>query len=170
MPDNLDQVISGPVIDNIINLFFDYVYPLTPCLHRPTFIANLTARRDKTDPVFFALVLTVIASTLVQVPRSLVNLDKSEVESLVRRCVRVARSKVAYIFEVGRAALDSTDHQEPGPVVSTYVVICYLEGIAHLFLGNNTAHVIATAQANQLALALRLNEETVSINTCCSRS
>lgn len=102
MPDNLDQVVSGNVIDNIINLFFDYVYPLTPCLHRPSFIANLTARRDRTDPVFFALTLTVIASTLVQVPRSCVNLDKQEIESLVRRCVRVARAKVAYIFEVGR--------------------------------------------------------------------
>jgi hypothetical protein len=31
MPDNLDHVVSGPVIDNIINLFFDYVseLPLT---------------------------------------------------------------------------------------------------------------------------------------------
>lgn len=76
------------------------MYPLTPCLHRPTFVANLTARRDKTDPLFFALVLTVLASTLVQVPRSLVNLDKTEVESLARRCVRVARVKVAYIYEV----------------------------------------------------------------------
>jgi hypothetical protein len=162
IPDNLDQVVSGPVIDTIINLFFDYVYPLTPCLHRPTFVANLTARRDKTDPVFFALTLTVLASTLVQVPRSLVNLDKTEIESLVKRCVRVARAKIAYIFEVsrGRKEVQSAHHQEPGPVMSTYIVICYLEGIAHLFLGNNTAHVVATAQANQLALALRLNEET----------
>lgn len=47
-------------------------------------------------------------------------------------------------------------------MLSSYIVICYLEGIAHLFLGNNTAHVIATAQANQLALALRLNEEIAS--------
>lgn len=39
------------------------------------------------------------------------------------------------------------------------------EGIVHLLLGNNTAHVISTAQANQLALALRLNEE--SVNTKC---
>lgn len=41
------------------------------------------------------------------------------------------------------------------------VVIFYLEGIVHLLLGNNTAHVIVTAQANQCALALRLNEESV---------
>lgn len=45
---------------------------------------------------------------------------------------------------------------------STYIVICYLEGIVHLLLGNNTAHVVCTATANQMALALRLNEEAVS--------
>ena len=76
------------------------VYPLTPCLHRPTFIANLTARLDKTDPIFSALTLTVMASTLVQVPRSLVNLDKAEVETLVRTCIRVAREKISFIWEV----------------------------------------------------------------------
>ena len=90
----------------------------------------------------------MIASTLVQIPRSLVNLDKSEVESLARRCVKIARAKVEFIYD------------DPGPVLSTYIVISYLEGIVHLLLGNNTAHVICTAQSNQLALALRLNEES----------
>lgn len=105
------------------------MYPLTPCLHRPTFVANLTARRDKTDPLFFALVLTVLASTLVQVPRSLINLDKTEIESLARRCVRVARVKVAYIYEVSPASVEYgvlADGQEPVPVTSTFIVICYL--------------------------------------------
>ncbi|KAL1409699.1 hypothetical protein Q8F55_003695 [Vanrija albida] len=148
VPTSLDQVVSPPVLENIIGLFFDYVYPLTPCLHRPTFIADLAARRDKTDPVFFALTLVVLASTLVQVPRILVNLDKQEVEALARRCVRVARAKTAYLWE------------DPVPVRAEFVVIFYLEGIVHLLLGNNTAHVIVTAQANQCALALRLNEES----------
>jgi hypothetical protein len=76
------------------------VYPLTPCLHRPTFLANLAARLDKTDPVFFALTLTVLASTLVQVPRHLVNLEKAEIEALARRCVRVARAKIGHLWEV----------------------------------------------------------------------
>lgn len=96
---NLDQVVSKTVVDNIIGLFFDYVYPLTPCLHRPTFLADLAARRDKTDPIFFALVLCVLASTLVQVPRKLVSLQKGEVESLARRCVRVARHKISHIWD-----------------------------------------------------------------------
>ena len=83
------------------------VYPLTPCLHRPTFVANLAARLDKTDPVFFALVLTVLASTLVQVPRHLVNLEKAEIESLARRCVRVSRAKMSLLWEVSTSFRDN---------------------------------------------------------------
>nr|XP_019042669.1 hypothetical protein I302_08373 [Kwoniella bestiolae CBS 10118]OCF21599.1 hypothetical protein I302_08373 [Kwoniella bestiolae CBS 10118] len=141
LPEGIDQVVPGPTIDNVLNLFFDYVYPLTPCLHRPTFVTDLTARRDRTDPVFFALALTVIASTLVQVPRSLVNLDKTEVEDLARKCIKIARAKMAHMWE------------DPIPITISM-------GIVHLVLGNNTAHVVVTAQANQLALALRLNEES----------
>lgn len=40
-------------------------------------------------------------------------------------------------------------------------MLIFSEGIVHLLLGNNTAHVIATATANQLALTMRLNEESV---------
>jgi hypothetical protein len=132
LPDNLDQVVAGHVIDNIINVFFDYVslniliplscqvYPLTPCLHRPTFIASLTARLDKTDPVFFALTLTVLASTLVQVPRHLVNLEKIEIEALARRCVRVARAKMNSLWEVGQGGQVIADHQEPQNVQSSF--------------------------------------------------
>ncbi|WWC61108.1 uncharacterized protein I303_103686 [Kwoniella dejecticola CBS 10117] len=148
LPEGIDQVVPGPTIDSILNLFFDYVYPLTPCLHRPTFVADLTARRDRHDPVFFALTMSVMASTLVQIPRSLVNLDKNEVESLARKCIQISRAKMAHMWE------DAT------PISSSMVVISYLEGIVYLFLGNNTAHVVATAQSNQLALALRLNEES----------
>nr|XP_018263829.1 uncharacterized protein I303_03702 [Kwoniella dejecticola CBS 10117]OBR85987.1 hypothetical protein I303_03702 [Kwoniella dejecticola CBS 10117] len=144
LPEGIDQVVPGPTIDSILNLFFDYVYPLTPCLHRPTFVADLTARRDRHDPVFFALTMSVMASTLVQIPRSLVNLDKNEVESLARKCIQISRAKMAHMWE------DAT------PISSSMGD----EGIVYLFLGNNTAHVVATAQSNQLALALRLNEES----------
>ncbi|WVW83068.1 hypothetical protein I302_105085 [Kwoniella bestiolae CBS 10118] len=130
LPEGIDQVVPGPTIDNVLNLFFDYV-----------------TRRDRTDPVFFALALTVIASTLVQVPRSLVNLDKTEVEDLARKCIKIARAKMAHMWE------------DPIPITISM-------GIVHLVLGNNTAHVVVTAQANQLALALRLNEESRARTIC----
>lgn len=156
-------------------LTLQQVYPLTPCLHRPTFIANLAKRLDKTDPVFFALTLNVLASTLVQVPRTAANLDKVEVEALARRCVRVARAKIGYIWEESVPVQSSFSEWRCIAGISIMVrwtglqcgkahrtvVIAYLEGIVHLLLGNNTAHVICTANANQLALAMRLNEEAV---------
>lgn len=164
-------------MDNIIGLFFDYVYPLTPALHRPSFMADLAARRDKSDPVFFALALVVLASTLVQVPRVLISLDKDEVEQLARRCVRVARAKTAFIWDDSvpmRVEFGESTPFEGKLTEQLLFSICTLilvgrkadvsEGIVHLLLGNNTAHVISTAQANQCALALRLNEESVSFN------
>nr|XP_031862787.1 uncharacterized protein CI109_001799 [Kwoniella shandongensis]KAA5529859.1 hypothetical protein CI109_001799 [Kwoniella shandongensis] len=117
LPDHLDQVLPRTVTDTIIGHFFSSIYPLTPCVHRPTFLADLAARRDKSDSVFFALALAVIGATLVQVPRMNMNMDKEQVEVLVRRCLGWSSR------------------------------IC-----------NNTAHVLMTAQANQLALSLRLNE------------
>jgi len=48
-----------------------------------------------------------MASTLVQVPRSLVRLEKSEVEALVRRCIRVARARIAFIWEVSQKSRSS---------------------------------------------------------------
>ncbi|KAK6902948.1 hypothetical protein I203_108209 [Kwoniella mangroviensis CBS 8507] len=113
-----------------LSISYVRVYPLTPCLHRPTFVTDLTARRDKTDPIFFALALTVIASTLVQVPRNLVNLDKKEVEDLARKCIKVARAKMAHMWD------------EPIPITCSM------------------------AQANQMALALRLNEESRARTIC----
>ncbi|WVQ71704.1 hypothetical protein IAR50_001245 [Cryptococcus sp. DSM 104548] len=146
-PSGLDQIVPGPTIEKIVNLFFDHVYPLSPCIHRPTFITDLAERRDQSDPVFFALALNVLAATLVQVPRVLMGIDKDEVEQLAKLCLRVSRAKMAVMWE------------EPTAVQLNFVVIAYLESIVHLFLGNNTAQVTATAQANQLALALHMHKE-----------
>ena len=117
----------------------------------------------------------MIASTLVQIPRSLVKLDKSEVESLARRCVRISRAKMQFIQDVrhcacqrltcrNRSLYEALTVRASVDVLSAdlTVVISYLEAIVHLLLGNNTAHVMAVATANHLALSMRLNEESVS--------
>lgn len=84
----LDVIIPRPLLLHIINLFFDYVYPLTPCLHKPTFIQDL-ARQREMEPgqgEWTALVLTTVMSTLVQVPRAFVPLTRREVKDLAYRC------------------------------------------------------------------------------------
>jgi hypothetical protein len=84
----LEAIIPRPLLHHIINLFFDYVYPLTPCLHKPTFIQDL-ARQREMDPnqgEWIALVLATVMSTLVQVPRAFVPLTRREVKDLAHRC------------------------------------------------------------------------------------
>lgn len=79
-------------IMEILKLFFLYVYPLTPCIHKPTFMADLHSRREERDPLFFALVLSTVASTLVQVPRSyLPFFDRASVRKLALYCSEASR-------------------------------------------------------------------------------
>ncbi|CDO70852.1 hypothetical protein BN946_scf184801.g45 [Trametes cinnabarina] len=65
-PHRLEDVAPRDTILLIIALFFDFVYPLTPCVHKPSFMADVHARREERDPLFFALVMSTVASTLVQ--------------------------------------------------------------------------------------------------------
>lgn len=84
----LEAIIPRPLLHHIISLFFDYVYPLTPCLHKPTFIQDL-ARQREMEPnqgEWITLVLATVMSTLVQVPRAFVPLTRREVKDLAYRC------------------------------------------------------------------------------------
>ncbi|KAF8485718.1 hypothetical protein DFH94DRAFT_707303 [Russula ochroleuca] len=54
----------------IIALFFDFVYPSSLYVHRPSPMTDLHARTEECDPLFFALVMSTLASTSVQLPRS----------------------------------------------------------------------------------------------------
>lgn len=83
-PHRLEEVASRDSISLIINLFFDFVFPLTPCIHKPSFMADLNSRREEHDPLFFALVMSTVASTLVQVPRSYVPMERSAVRRLAQ--------------------------------------------------------------------------------------
>lgn len=65
----IEDVLPRDVAVYVISLFFDFVWVLTPCLHKATFMADLTRRREETDPLFFALVMSTLASTLLQVRR-----------------------------------------------------------------------------------------------------
>lgn len=97
-PHRLEDVAPRDTISLIIALFFDFVYPLTPCIHKPSFMADLAARREERDPMFFALVMSTVASTLVQVPRSYVPLDRAAVRKLAQTCSEASRhiSVVSY--------------------------------------------------------------------------
>jgi hypothetical protein len=111
-PHRLEDIAPREMILQIIQLFFDFVYPLTPCVHRPSFMADLSSRREERDPLFFALVMSTVASTLVQVPRSyLPIIERKQVRRLAQLCHEASR-------HVTVAAYD--------PPTSMHVVIRYL--------------------------------------------
>ena len=83
-PHRLEEIAPRDTIFLIIALFFDFVYPLTPSIHKPSFMADLHSRREERDPLFFALVMSTVASTLVQVPRSYVPMERPVVRRLAQ--------------------------------------------------------------------------------------
>lgn len=90
-PYRLEDIAHRDTISLIIALFFDFVYPLTPCVHKPSFMADLHLHREERDPLFFALVMSTVASTLVQVPRSYLPMERSVVRKLAQTCYEASR-------------------------------------------------------------------------------
>lgn len=110
-PHRLEDVAPRETILLIISLFFDFVYPLTPCIHKPSFMADLQSRREERDPLFFALVMSTVASTCVQVPRSYLPMGRREVRRLAQTAHEASR-------HISVASYD--------PPTSMHVVIRYL--------------------------------------------
>ena len=110
-PHRLEDVVPRDTVLLILALFFDYVYPLTPCLHKPSFMADVHARREERDPLFFALVMSTVASTLIQVPRSYIPMERHAVRKLAQACHEASRHITVVSYD---------------PPTSTHVVIRYL--------------------------------------------
>lgn len=129
----------------IIALFFDFVYPLTPCIHKPSFMADLHSRREERDPLFFALVMSTVASTLVQLPRSYLPMERSVVRKLAQTSYEASR-------HITIASYD--------PPTSMHVVIRYFDCIYHFCEGHDATQHAAFGEAAHLAISLRLHEES----------
>lgn len=85
-------LVTRDEIIKILELFFAHLHPLNPCIHKPTFMQDLMDRREERDSDFFALVMSVIASSLVQLPRSYIpSLDQSLVRMLASYCSEASR-------------------------------------------------------------------------------
>lgn len=144
-PHRLEEIAPRDTISLIIALFFDFVYPLTPCIHKPSFMADLHARREERDPLFFALVMSTVASTLVQVPRSYLPMDRPVVRKLAQTCHEASR-------HISIASYD--------PPTSMHVVIRYFDCIYHFCEGHDATQHAAFGEAAHIAVTLRMHEES----------
>ncbi|KAF5339013.1 hypothetical protein D9611_008711 [Ephemerocybe angulata] len=143
-PRRLEEIAPRDTISLIIALFFDFVYPLTPCIHKPSFMADLHARREERDPLFFALVMSTVASTLVQVPRSYLPMERPVVRKLAQTCHEASR-------HITIASYD--------PPTSSHVVIRYFDCVYHFCEGHDATQHAAFGEAAHIAVTLRLHEE-----------
>lgn len=84
----LDNTLPRGLLYKLIDLHFEYIYPLTPILHRPSFLADLRCRREEQpgEEEWTAMVLSVIGVTVAQLPAPLVPMSKEEARHLVHMC------------------------------------------------------------------------------------
>ncbi|KAF9077532.1 fungal-specific transcription factor domain-containing protein [Rhodocollybia butyracea] len=143
-PHRLEEIAPRDTIYLIIALFFDFVYPLTPCVHKPSFMADLHARREERDPLFFSLVMSTVASTLVQVPRSYLPMERPFVHKLAQTCHEASR-------HISVASYD--------PPTSMHVIIRYFDCVYHFCEGHDATQHAAFGEAAHIAVTLRMHEE-----------
>ncbi|KAG8214650.1 hypothetical protein J3R82DRAFT_9728 [Butyriboletus roseoflavus] len=143
-PHRLGDITHRDTISLIIALFFDFVYPLTPCVHKSSFMADLHSRREERDPLFFALVMSTVASTLVQVPKSYLPMKRSVVRKLAQTCYEASR-------HITIASYD--------PPTSMHVVVRYFDCIYHFCEGHDATQHAAFGEAAHIAVTLRMHEE-----------
>ncbi|KAG8851029.1 hypothetical protein FRB96_009511 [Tulasnella sp. 330] len=141
---SLTNLAPTPTILHVLSLFFDFVWPLTPCIHRPSFYADLGEKREERDPLFFALVCSTISSTLVQVPLSYLPMDRKEVRRLARSFATASR----------RAAETARD-----PPSSMMVIIRYFDNIYHFREGKDGSSNAAVGEAVYISAVLRMHQE-----------
>lgn len=90
----LEDVTSWANISHYISLYLQYLYPILPLVHRPTFAENLATRLDLRDTDFRALLLSIVAFTISQLPTSRLTTEQFDVDGLKqlqRRCHRTSQ-------------------------------------------------------------------------------
>ncbi|KZT53824.1 hypothetical protein CALCODRAFT_37146 [Calocera cornea HHB12733] len=141
----IDDIAPRPQILHILSLFFEFVYPLTPCVHKPSFLADLASRREERDTLFFALVMSTVASTLVQVPRACLPMSRREVRRLAQSCHEASRHITVAKYD---------------PPMSIMVVIRYFDTVYHFCEGHDATSHASFGEAAHIAVTLHMHEES----------
>ncbi|KZO93698.1 hypothetical protein CALVIDRAFT_485655 [Calocera viscosa TUFC12733] len=141
----IDDIAPRPQILHILSLFFEFVYPLTPCVHKPSFLADLASRREERDTLFFALVMSTVASTLVQVPRACLPMSRREVRRLAQSCHEASRHITVAKYD---------------PPMSIMVIIRYFDTVYHFCEGHDATSHASFGEAAHIAVTLHMHEES----------
>lgn len=84
----LEAILPRHQIYKFVQLFFDYIYCLTPCVHPPSIWRDLRAKREEREgeEEWAHMILSLIASTLAQLPKALNEMPNEECLSTIATC------------------------------------------------------------------------------------
>lgn len=87
-PNPLEAILPRHQIYQFVQLFFDYIYSLTPCVHPPSIWRDLRARREEREgeDEWTHMILSLVASTLAQLPKALNEMPMEQCLSIIDTC------------------------------------------------------------------------------------
>ncbi|BEI85681.1 hypothetical protein CcaverHIS002_0510820 [Cutaneotrichosporon cavernicola] len=141
---HIEDVLPWSTAMRILHAYHDYLYPLMPCVHWPSFVQQLVAREDERNRHWRAFVFALLAYSIVQLPRSC--LDFALVPELVRyhqQCFSASRALQSRAF----ADMSSVD------IATLYCQHIYLSSL----FKKNIANVV-------LVQAIRLAQDLLNTN------
>jgi hypothetical protein len=108
MTNPIEAMLPRHLFCRIFDVFFTYLYPLTPLPCRPAFMQDVASRREERagEEEWTAMVLGVIAFTVVQVPCDKMGLDKAYARDLVERCTSAVGHFLAQDYGDDRATCE----------------------------------------------------------------
>lgn len=90
-PFDIERFVPLPVIQSIVNDWFELIYSVCPILHRSTFLKRLSEGEASLDPDFAALVLSICAATIASLRRKRIfEYDCEHGNVSPERCVQLA--------------------------------------------------------------------------------
>ncbi|WVF70608.1 hypothetical protein IAT40_005400 [Kwoniella sp. CBS 6097] len=141
---SIESILPRDLAMLTIRLYFDHVYCIIPVIHRPSFMADLAAHEEERRPIFFALVMAIIATTLIHVPKSYFPIPAESVRKLSDKCLKAC-------YAVTRREMDN-------PTVDL-VCIKYFVVVVHNKHGNVGLEASAHGETQSLAISLGLHRE-----------
>ncbi|WVQ85674.1 hypothetical protein IAT38_007840 [Cryptococcus sp. DSM 104549] len=146
---SIESILPRDLAMLTIHLYFEHVYCIIPVIHKPSFNADLLAHEEERRPMFFALIMAVIAATLIHVPKSYFPIPAESVRRLSDRCLKAC-------YAVTRREMDIYGVD--------LVCIKYLVFVVHNKHGNVAMEASAFGEAQYLSISLGLHREDTYYN------
>ncbi|KIR67769.1 hypothetical protein I314_02186 [Cryptococcus bacillisporus CA1873] len=144
VPTNIESVLPRHLALHVISLYFEHVYCIIPVIHRPSFEKDLSTHEELRRPMFFALIMSIIAATLIHLPKSYFPIPAHKVRPLSDRCLKACCAVTRNEMENYNVDL---------------ICIKYFLFVVHNKHGNIGLEASAFGEAQYLAITMGLHRE-----------